>query len=279
MLTKPGRTARVLQGQSCDPALPFCLLFCRIARAAAVLLSDPCFQLHSIQHLLGEGVASGGGANHKHFSLHASSELRSRPHPEPHAPLFSGFIAVRRTNLVFNTPQGSPVPRGAEDLRGQSVLSPLLPSCAFPTCCFGRRYLGLLASPVGWLLGLLSKARDHWKDALATGTGTAWVGMGMETRVKEEDADADYISAEEEQKVEQMLALLTEESKQAAATTAANFFFSNQPTSEDDLCPICYAHSISAVFKPCSHKSCKLRHAIAKPGWLAGGEKGRRMMG
>uniref|UniRef100_A0A4W4FAE1 RING-type E3 ubiquitin transferase n=1 Tax=Electrophorus electricus TaxID=8005 RepID=A0A4W4FAE1_ELEEL len=102
-----------------------------IARAAAVLLSDPCFQLHSIQHLLGEGVASGGGANHKHFSLHAY---------------------------------------------------------------------------------------------------------------------ADYISAEEEQKVEQMLAFLTEESKQAAATT---------PTSEDDLCPICYAHSISAVFKPCSHKSCK----------------------
>ncbi|CAL8400943.1 unnamed protein product [Arctogadus glacialis] len=29
------------------------------------------------------------------------------------------------------------------------------------------------------------------------------------------------------------------------------------PTSEEDLCPICYAHSISAVFKPCSHKSCK----------------------
>ncbi|KAM7401509.1 hypothetical protein PAMP_016818 [Pampus punctatissimus] len=30
-----------------------------------------------------------------------------------------------------------------------------------------------------------------------------------------------------------------------------------RPTSEDDLCPICYAHSISAIFKPCSHKSCK----------------------
>ncbi|KAI4795748.1 hypothetical protein KUCAC02_029681, partial [Chaenocephalus aceratus] len=29
------------------------------------------------------------------------------------------------------------------------------------------------------------------------------------------------------------------------------------PTSEEDLCPICYAHSISAVFRPCSHKSCK----------------------
>ncbi|ROI83712.1 E3 ubiquitin-protein ligase RNF123 [Anabarilius grahami] len=29
------------------------------------------------------------------------------------------------------------------------------------------------------------------------------------------------------------------------------------PPSEDDLCPICYAHSISAIFKPCSHKSCK----------------------
>ncbi|XP_062843168.1 E3 ubiquitin-protein ligase RNF123 [Trichomycterus rosablanca] len=102
-----------------------------IARATSVLLSDPCFQLHSIQHLLGEGEAS-AGPDHKHFSL--------------------------------------------------------------------RAY-------------------------------------------------ADYISTEESQKVEKMLAFLTEESKQAAATTA--------PTSEDDLCPICYAHSISAIFKPCSHKSCK----------------------
>uniref|UniRef100_A0A672UXK4 E3 ubiquitin-protein ligase RNF123 n=1 Tax=Strigops habroptila TaxID=2489341 RepID=A0A672UXK4_STRHB len=29
------------------------------------------------------------------------------------------------------------------------------------------------------------------------------------------------------------------------------------PTSEEDLCPICYAHPISAIFRPCSHKSCK----------------------
>uniref|UniRef100_A0A4W5KUD1 RING-type E3 ubiquitin transferase n=1 Tax=Hucho hucho TaxID=62062 RepID=A0A4W5KUD1_9TELE len=117
-----------------------------VSRAASVLLSDPCFQLHSIQHLLGEGETSptaavipqtptvhpGGPAERKHFSLHAYT---------------------------------------------------------------------------------------------------------------------DYIHEEEEQKVEQMLAFLTIESKQAAASTA--------PTSEEDLCPICYAHSISAVFKPCSHKSCK----------------------
>uniref|UniRef100_A0A8C2DT08 E3 ubiquitin-protein ligase RNF123 n=1 Tax=Cyprinus carpio TaxID=7962 RepID=A0A8C2DT08_CYPCA len=105
-----------------------------ISRAASVLLSDPCFQLRSIQYLLGEGDAGDAGAasaDRKHFSLHAYT---------------------------------------------------------------------------------------------------------------------DYISTEEEQKVEQMLTFLTEESKQAAAST---------PTSEDDLCPICYAHSISAIFKPCSHKSCK----------------------
>uniref|UniRef100_A0A672N5A5 E3 ubiquitin-protein ligase RNF123 n=1 Tax=Sinocyclocheilus grahami TaxID=75366 RepID=A0A672N5A5_SINGR len=36
-----------------------------------------------------------------------------------------------------------------------------------------------------------------------------------------------------------------------------SLLFLLQPTSEDDLCPICYAHSISAIFKPCSHKSCK----------------------
>uniref|UniRef100_A0AAY4B0T3 SPRY domain-containing protein n=1 Tax=Denticeps clupeoides TaxID=299321 RepID=A0AAY4B0T3_9TELE len=102
--------------------------------AAAVLLSDPCFQLHSIQHLLGAGESDVAGADRKHFSLHA------------------------------------------------------------------------------------------YKD---------------------------YISAEEAQKVGQMLDFLTDESKQAAASTA--------PTSEEDLCPICYAHSISAIFKPCSHKSCKER--------------------
>uniref|UniRef100_A0A673K4B7 E3 ubiquitin-protein ligase RNF123 n=1 Tax=Sinocyclocheilus rhinocerous TaxID=307959 RepID=A0A673K4B7_9TELE len=103
-----------------------------ISRAASVLLSDPCFQLRSIQYLLGEGDARAASADRKHFSLHTYT---------------------------------------------------------------------------------------------------------------------DYISTEEEQKVEQMLTFLTEESKQAAASTA--------PTSEDDLCPICYAHSISAIFKPCSHKSCK----------------------
>uniref|UniRef100_A0A8C5UI15 RING-type E3 ubiquitin transferase n=1 Tax=Malurus cyaneus samueli TaxID=2593467 RepID=A0A8C5UI15_9PASS len=59
----------------------------------------------------------------------------------------------------------------------------------------------------------------------------------------------EYISAEELAKVEKMLTHLSEESKQAAATTL--------PTSEEDLCPICYAHPISAIFRPCSHKSCK----------------------
>uniref|UniRef100_A0A669EYX7 RING-type E3 ubiquitin transferase n=1 Tax=Oreochromis niloticus TaxID=8128 RepID=A0A669EYX7_ORENI len=38
---------------------------------------------------------------------------------------------------------------------------------------------------------------------------------------------------------------------------ACDFSFCPQPTSEEDLCPICYAHPISAIFKPCSHKSCK----------------------
>ncbi|XP_072328127.1 E3 ubiquitin-protein ligase RNF123 isoform X1 [Scyliorhinus torazame] len=59
----------------------------------------------------------------------------------------------------------------------------------------------------------------------------------------------DYISLEELGKVEGLLSHLTRESRQAAATA--------MPTSEEDLCPICYAHPISAVFRPCSHKSCK----------------------
>lgn len=59
----------------------------------------------------------------------------------------------------------------------------------------------------------------------------------------------DYISGEELAQVEQMLAHLTAASAQAAAASL--------PTSEEDLCPICYAHPISAVFQPCGHKSCK----------------------
>uniref|UniRef100_A0A8C8CQ40 RING-type E3 ubiquitin transferase n=1 Tax=Oncorhynchus tshawytscha TaxID=74940 RepID=A0A8C8CQ40_ONCTS len=120
-----------------------------VSRAASVLLSDPCFQLHSIQHLLGEGETSP-----------AAAVLPQTPAVHP----------------------GDPAAAPAE-----------------------RKHFSL-------------------------------------------HAYTDYIHEEEEQKVEQMLAFLTIESKQAAAST---------PTSEEDLCPICYAHSISAVFKPCSHKSCK----------------------
>ena len=86
--------------------------------------------------------------------------------------------------------------------------------------------------------------------------------------------------------MEQMLAHLTSASAQVAAAslvsgaTAAQYMSAQpcvcsahplvwvsdpahpalcslQPTSEEDLCPICYAHPISAVFQPCGHKSCK----------------------
>ncbi|CAN9512237.1 unnamed protein product [Ophioblennius macclurei] len=130
-----------------------------VTRAASVLLSDPCFQLHSTQHLLGEAGDS---------SITSSS---SRP-------ALSASLSA-------------------------SVAPPPLPAA------------------VG------GSERKHFSL----------------------HAYSDYISEEEKQKVELMLSFLTEESKQAAASTA--------PTSEEDLCPICYAHSISAVFKPCSHKSCK----------------------
>ncbi|KAG7226611.1 hypothetical protein INR49_001781, partial [Caranx melampygus] len=81
----------------------------RISRAASVLLSDPCFQLHSIQHLLGEGgetssssaaatstarpvvgslgssvaqpipsaAGNAGSTERKHFSLHAYTDYIS----------------------------------------------------------------------------------------------------------------------------------------------------------------------------------------------------------
>uniref|UniRef100_A0A671W3W4 E3 ubiquitin-protein ligase RNF123 n=1 Tax=Sparus aurata TaxID=8175 RepID=A0A671W3W4_SPAAU len=102
-----------------------------VSRAASVLLSDPCFQLHSIQHLLGEGGDSSSTA--------AAVASSIRP--------VVGSLG--------------------------STVAPPIPSAAGNTA---------------------SSERKH---------------------------------------------------------------FSLHPTSEEDLCPICYAHSISAVFKPCSHKSCK----------------------
>ncbi|XP_045079656.1 E3 ubiquitin-protein ligase RNF123 isoform X2 [Coregonus clupeaformis] len=139
-----------------------------VSRAAAVLLSDPCFQLHSIQHLLGEGETSP-----------AAAALPQAPTVHPGGPAAAAL------------PQAPTVHPG----------------------------------------------------------GPAAAGAPPERKHFSLHAYTDYIQEEEEQKVEQMLAFLTIESKQAAASTA--------PTSEEDLCPICYAHSISAVFKPCSHKSCK----------------------
>ncbi|KAE8298964.1 E3 ubiquitin-protein ligase RNF123 [Larimichthys crocea] len=133
------------------------------SRAASILLSDPCFQLHSIQHLLGEGGDS------------SSASVSSASCP-----------------VVWYLVS--------------SVAPPIPPAATGTTSSSDRKHFSL-------------------------------------------HAYTDYISQEEKQKVELMLAFLTEESKQAAASSA--------PTSEEDLCPICYAHSISAIFKPCSHKSCK----------------------
>lgn len=135
-----------------------------VSRASSVLLSDPCFQLHSIQHLLGEECDSS--------------------------------ITSCSTSFTSST-------RPAMSATFNSSVTPPLPAA------------------VG------NSEKKHFSL----------------------HAYSDYISQEEKQKVELMLSFLTEESKQAAASTA--------PTSEEDLCPICYAHSISAVFKPCSHKSCK----------------------
>uniref|UniRef100_A0A8C6L4Y1 RING-type E3 ubiquitin transferase n=1 Tax=Nothobranchius furzeri TaxID=105023 RepID=A0A8C6L4Y1_NOTFU len=110
------------------------------SRAASVLLSDPCFQLHSIQHLLGEPGDS------------------SRPSAIPSRPAVGSL--------------------------GSSVA----PSAAGNSASTERKHFSLSAG----------SRSSHPKS---------------------------------------------------------HFLF--QPTSEEDLCPICYAHSISAIFKPCSHKSCK----------------------
>ncbi|XP_073793682.1 E3 ubiquitin-protein ligase RNF123 isoform X3 [Danio rerio] len=49
-----------------------------VSRAASVLLSDPCFQLRSIQYLLGEGESGSSTAtDRKHFSLHTYTDYIS----------------------------------------------------------------------------------------------------------------------------------------------------------------------------------------------------------
>ncbi|CAL8400946.1 unnamed protein product [Arctogadus glacialis] len=109
----------------------------RISRAASVLLSDPCFQLHSIQHLLGEGGEPAG------------SSTAAAPSPPP-------------------------------------VVGPL----------------GAALAP-----------------AVSPGPGA---GGPADRKHFSLHAYTDYISEEEERKVEGMLAFLTEESKQAAASTATD---------------------------------------------------------
>ncbi|XP_054866812.1 E3 ubiquitin-protein ligase RNF123 isoform X3 [Amphiprion ocellaris] len=151
-----------------------------VSRASSVLLSDPCFQLHSIQHLLGEAGDSSG-------------------------------------SFGPSGPSGSSGSSGSSGFSGSSA--------------------AIAARPAVGSLG----------SSVAPPISTA--GNSSERKHFSLHAYTDYISKEEKQKVELMLAFLTEESKEAAASTA--------PTSEEDLCPICYAHSISAIFKPCSHKSCK----------------------
>lgn len=119
---------------------------------------------------------------------------------------------------------------------------------------------------------------QHW----VLSSPSSWVPRGFNAVLP---PDTEYISAEELSKVDKMLSHLSEESKQAAATTLVSVLHSHphtqlccsklacspgtaapqlqvpscppQPTSEEDLCPICYAHPISAIFRPCSHKSCK----------------------
>uniref|UniRef100_A0A8C9EWB9 RING-type E3 ubiquitin transferase n=1 Tax=Pavo cristatus TaxID=9049 RepID=A0A8C9EWB9_PAVCR len=58
----------------------------------------------------------------------------------------------------------------------------------------------------------------------------------------------EYISAEELSKVDKMLSHLNSAAALAPLPPSS---------AEEDLCPICYAHPISAIFRPCSHKSCK----------------------
>uniref|UniRef100_A0A8C3PZE5 RING-type E3 ubiquitin transferase n=1 Tax=Chrysolophus pictus TaxID=9089 RepID=A0A8C3PZE5_CHRPC len=100
-----------------------------------------------------------------------------------------------------------------------------------------RRATAVLLADPCFQLRSIQYLLGHAEPAAMAAAATQWA------------RNTEYISAEELSKVDKMLSHLSEESKQAAATTL--------PTSEEDLCPICYAHPISAIFRPCSHKSCK----------------------
>uniref|UniRef100_I3IUU1 RING-type E3 ubiquitin transferase n=1 Tax=Oreochromis niloticus TaxID=8128 RepID=I3IUU1_ORENI len=78
-----------------------------VSRAASVLLSDPCFQLHSIQHLLGEGGESSSSAR-KHFSLHAYTDYISEE--EKHrVELMLAFLTEESKQAAASTAVSTPL--------------------------------------------------------------------------------------------------------------------------------------------------------------------------
>uniref|UniRef100_A0A8C4QLI2 E3 ubiquitin-protein ligase RNF123 n=1 Tax=Eptatretus burgeri TaxID=7764 RepID=A0A8C4QLI2_EPTBU len=111
--------------------------------------------------------------------------------------------------------------------------------------CRERATAALLADPgfqLRCICCLLGEGDGARKDPTNVGASTRFSFR------KRESWDPSYVNAEELQMVEQLVSHLSVESTHAAAST---------PTSEEDLCPICCAHCISAVFQPCGHKSCK----------------------
>ncbi|XP_039883088.1 E3 ubiquitin-protein ligase RNF123-like isoform X1 [Simochromis diagramma] len=112
-----------------------------VSRAASVLLSDPCFQLHSIQHLLGEGgesssssaavapsvrpamgslgssvatplpsaAGNSGSSERKHFSLHAYTDYISEE--EKHrVELMLAFLTEESKQAAASTAVSTPAP-------------------------------------------------------------------------------------------------------------------------------------------------------------------------
>ncbi|MGH0135339.1 UNVERIFIED_CONTAM: hypothetical protein FKN15_057400 [Acipenser sinensis] len=178
-----------------------------VARAAAVLLSDPCFQLHSIQHLLGESEllssfrAAPPSAERKHFSLNTYTDYIS---PE----------------------EQQKVERMLSFLTNESKEAAASAASSLMYCSHDVRSL-LWCEVCSWLIDLLRKL-DFGISNMALDSMEVWNRPG----------DTDYISPEEQQKVERMLSFLTNESKEAAASAAV----SPDHTLHMSECCVLYSH-------------------------------------
>jgi len=273
----------------------------RAERATVVLLADPCFQLRSIQYLLGHAEPSAlapaaPATDKRHFSLHTCKcwhcagpspwpQLGSASpavYPSPLSPGDRGLWLPRRPPPVVLGMGLCPVPTfGSGFVPSLHPMSSLLsPPCGSLSPAWGSpswlvpegscrpplpaQHPAALGQPKGPIHPHAHPVCPHRHGVYQYG-GAGEGGQDAEPPERGVQAGGCHHAGECPPTFPSQVPHLAAASVPSPAALGHSVFIATanclvppqQPTSEEDLCPICYAHPISAVFRPCSHKSCK----------------------